>query len=53
MPENQYLTQICNIIDSICKSYLFAQAKKQNYGVFWKIGVLWEFQKTAWSYKSS
>ena len=43
MPENQYLKQIHGIIDSICKSYLFAQDKKQNYGVLWKIGVLWEF----------
>ena len=41
--ENQYLTQIHGIIDSI-QSYMFAQAKKQNYGVFWKIGVMWKFK---------
>ena len=43
MPETSYLRRINGIIDSICKSYLFAQAKKQNYGVFWKIDVLWGF----------
>ena len=43
MPENSYLRRIHGIIDSIRKSYLFAQAKKQNYGIFWKTGVLWEF----------
>ena len=43
MPENSYLRLIHVIIDSIRKSYLFAQAKKQNYGLFWKIVVLWEF----------
>ena len=42
-PENSYLRRIQGIIDSIRKSYWFAQAKKQNYGVFWKIVVLWEF----------
>ena len=37
VPENSYLRQIHGIIDSFRKSYLLAQAKKQNYGVFWKI----------------
>ena len=37
LSENQYLRQIHGIIDSLCKSYLFAQVKKQNYRVFWKI----------------
>ena len=43
MPENSYLRRIHCIIDSIRKSYLFAQAKKQNYGVFWNscsVGIL-------------
>ena len=32
--ENQYLILFHGIIDSICKSYLIAQAKKQYDGVF-------------------
>ena len=40
MPEYQYLRQIHDINDSIHKSYLFAQDKKQNYGLFWKISVV-------------
>ena len=40
MPGNQNLRRIHSITDPIRKSYLFAQAKKQNYGVFWKRGVL-------------
>ena len=40
LSENQYLRRIHGIIDSIRKLDLFAQAEKQNYGAFWKIGVL-------------
>ena len=50
IPKNQYLRRIRRyylifeiFIDSIRKSYLFPQVEKQNYGVFWKIGVKWEF----------
>ena len=43
IPENQYLRWIHGIVDFIRKSYLFRQAKKQNYRVFCKTGVLWEF----------
>ena len=39
MPENQYLRRIHAITDSIRKLYLYAQTKKQNHRVFWKIGV--------------
>ena len=39
MPENQYLRQIYGIIDSIRKSYLYAQIKIQDRRVFWKIQV--------------
>ena len=39
MSENQYLRRSHNIIDSIRKLFLYAQAKKQNYESFWKIGV--------------
>ena len=44
MPENMYLWRTHGIIDSIRKSCLFAQAKKQNDGVFRKnsgsVGIL-------------
>ena len=42
-PENSCFRRIHGIIDSIRKSYLFSQAKKQNYGVFWNscsVGIL-------------
>ena len=39
MSENQYLRRSHDIIDSIRKLCLYAQAKKQNYELFWKIGV--------------
>ena len=39
MSENQYLRRIHDIIDYIRKLCLYSQAKKQNYELFWKIGV--------------
>ena len=42
MPENSCLRRIHDIVNSIRMSYLFAQAKKENYGV-----VLWQFYETA------